>query len=239
MSLYLHILKLEEFNMVDLGDVLGSLMSGLIRARRVADEQTAALAEYYKDNPLLEGLTVPRIRIPELTIDMPLIIDDQTAGEAGQMADPANIAAAVETELKSTLSKSDIKMTAAVQKDLISQVKTRLDQIKQSSAPVMKEAIARTVQDALSDTLAKSKTDLTASQKDTLAKALRTKVSTIGIAKESVTPGIITNIKTADVKERSTNTNVVRLKITMKEEGLEWSTRASESGGVVRTLQPE
>jgi hypothetical protein len=49
----------------------------------------------------------------------------------------------------------------------------------------------------------------------------------------------VANIKTADVKEQASSTSVVRLKITLKEEGLEWATKASEAGGVVRTLQPE
>jgi len=47
----------------------------LVHARRMADEETAAVAEYYKDNPLLEGMSLPRVRVPQLTIDMPITID--------------------------------------------------------------------------------------------------------------------------------------------------------------------
>lgn len=63
--------------MSELSEVLGALMISLVHARRLADEETAAVAEYYKDHPLLEGMSLPRVRVPELTIDMPLTIDKQ------------------------------------------------------------------------------------------------------------------------------------------------------------------
>lgn len=225
--------------MADLGDLLGSLMSGVIRARRMADEQTAALAEYYKTNPLLEGLSVPRIRIPELTIEMPFLIENHVEGQSGEMEDPAKIAGAAEAQLKTTLSKENIKINPAFHAAFLNEVKNRLELVKQTQAPIMKETVARSVQDAFASTVAKMKTSLIPTHKEAIARDLRARVSTVGIAKEPVTSSIVANIKTADVKERASNTTVVRLKITLKEEGLEWATQASESGGVVRTLQPE
>jgi len=225
--------------MADLGDLLGSLMSGLIRARRMADEQTAALAEYYKDNPLLEGLSVPRIRIPELTIDMPMLIENHVEGQGGEMEDLTKIADAAEAQLKTTLSKNNIKITPTFHKKFLEEIKNQLALVKQTGAPIMKETVARTVQGAFAVALTKTKTTLTASDKEAIARDLRARVSTVSIAKEPVASSIVANIKTADVKERASNTSVVRLKITLKEEGLEWATQSSESGGVVRTLQPE
>ncbi len=225
--------------MADLGDLLGSLMSGVIRARRMADEQTAALAEYYKSNPLLEGLSVPRIRIPELTIDMPMLIENHMEGQGGEMEDPAKIAHAVNAQLKTTLARNNIKVAATFNRTFIDGVTRQLELVKQSGAPIMKETVARSVQNAFAATLTKTKTPLTATNKETIARDLRARVSTVSFAKEPVTPSIVANIKTADVKEQASNTSVVRLKITLKEEGLEWATQSSESGGVVRTLQPE
>lgn len=225
--------------MADLGDLIGSLMVGVIRARRMADEQTAVLAEYYKTNPLLEGLSVPRIRIPELTIDMPFLIEDQVEGEAGKLADTAKIAEAAQAQLKSTLDRHNITIEPAAQRAFISEVRKRLAVVKRTDAPVTKETVVRSVQSALADTLAKTKTPLTAAEKDTIARDLRASVAAVSIAKEPVASSIKANIKTAEVKERASTTTVVRLKITLKEEGLEWATQASESGGVVRTLQPE
>jgi putative ribosome biogenesis GTPase RsgA len=229
--------------MTDLGDLLGSMMCGVIRARRMADEQTAALAEYYKSNPLLEGLSVPRIRIPELTIDMPMIIENQVEGQSGEMTDPEKIASEAEAQLRTTLSKENIKINPAFHQVFLNEVKNRLESVlesvKQTQAPIMRETVARTVQDAFVATMAKMKTSLNATHKVAIANALRAKVSTICIAKDPVASNIAANIRTADVKEQATTTTVVRLKITLKEEGLEWSTQAIVSGGVKSTLQPE
>lgn len=225
--------------MADLGDLMGSLMSGLIRARRVADEQTAALAEYYKDNPLLEGLSVPRIRISELTIDMPMLIENHVEGEAGDIGDPKKIAAVAESHLKSSLAEKKVSLDSAFHKTFAREVESRLKLVKESGAPIMKESIARSVDNALTGALAKSKTTLSASEKQALAGDLRARISEMNMAKEAVTPSIVANIKTSDVKEQSSAANVVRLKFTLKEEGLEWAVKASESGGVTRSLQPE
>lgn len=225
--------------MADLGELLGSMMCGLIRARRMADEQTAALAEYYKDNPLLEGLSVPRIRIPELTIDMPMLIENHVEGQSGEMEDPTKIADAAGAQLKTTLSKNNIEINPDFHKTFSEKVKNQLELVKQTGAPIMKETVVRNVQDAFADTLTKTKTTLTATDKETIARNFRTNVPKVSIAKEPVSSSIVANIKTADVKERASNTSVTRLKITLKEEGLEWATQSSESGGVVRTLQPE
>lgn len=225
--------------MADLGDIIGSFMTGVIRARRMSDENTAALAEYYRSNPLLEGLSVPRIRIMELTIDLPVLINDLVEGEAGKMEDPAKIATAAGSQLKSTLTKNNIVIESTFQAAFLAEAKTRLAALQESGGPVVKEAVTRAVQDAFADSLAKKKVILSASDKEVIAKDLRHQVSQISHTKEAVTSSIVSNIKTADVKDKASPTSVVRLKITLKEEGLEWATQAHEGGGVVRTLQPE
>lgn len=225
--------------MADLGDVIGSLMVGLIRARRMADEQTAVLAEYYKSIPLLEGLSVPRIRVPELTVEVPMIIEKYGEGEVGKMANPTEIAGAAQLQLKSTVSRNNITVDPILFDVFADELKSRLTLAQQSGASVMRETVVRTVQTALADALKTTKTTLTVSDRESIAKDLRTSVSAASIAKEPVTSSIVVNIITAEVKEKASDTNVVRLKITLKEEGLEWSTQASESGGVIRTLQPE
>ena len=225
--------------MADLGDLMGSLMSGLIRARRMADEQTAALAEYYRDNPLLEGLSVPRVRVPELTIDLPLLIENHVEGSGGELQDPAKIADEVKAQLDATLAKSNIAANPALRDAFAKEVQARLGAAKQAGAPLMKESVARSVDGAFADALALTKTPLTAAQKETIARDLRSRASAVSYAKAPVPPSIVANIRTADVKERGTEASVVRIRITLREEGLEWAAQASETGGVVRTLQPE
>lgn len=225
--------------MLDIGDIVGSLMSGLIQARRVADEQTASLAEYYLSNPLLEGLSVPRIRIPELTIDMPILIGDYHEAIAGKMADHNEIIAAALEQINSNMRQHNIKVEAMFHHDFEEEAKKRLDEISKSSLPIMKESVLRGILSAVDNALGTSKTILVNSVRELLTIGLRNKVSSMCIAKPHTYSKVEPNVKTADVKEQGTPTSVVRLKITLREEGLEWMKETNKSGDTVRSLQPE
>lgn len=226
--------------MLDVGDIVGSLMSGLIHARRMADEQTAALAEYYLSNPLLEGLSVPRIRIPELTIDMPLLINGYQEPEPGAMGNIGEIVAEATAQIRSNIDTYKLKVEAVFFDAFDKDLRQRLVAVQQSKAPILKETILRAVLGAVTDALTTSKTALDTAQRQQLVTDLRARVARIdGVLKPFTRFKIEPNVKTADVKEQGSSQNVVRLKITLKEEGLEWNKRADESGGIVRSLQVE
>ena len=225
--------------MADLGSLVGSLMVGILRARRMADEQTAALAEYYKQNPVLEGISVPRIRIPELSIELPVIIEDVIEGETGKMEDPKKIADAITQHMKTTLAKSNLKVRPAFQDAFVRDLTAQLTSLEKIKAPVTKESVVRIVQTTFADALSKTKTTIEGSQRETIAAELRNFITTIELTTKPRDPSLVANIKTADVKEKASATTVVRLRVTLKEEGLEWATQSDSSGGVIRTLQPE
>ena len=225
--------------MADLGDLIGSMMSGLLKARRIADEHTAALAEYYKENPLLEGLSIPRIRIPEITIDFPAIIENQSDDESGVMEEPEKIQKEIEKQLKTTLETNNIKTEATFNRLFIAGVSKQLSEIKSSGTPVVKESLSRGVQQAFAEALKRSNTQLSTEEKTLITHELRSVVSKTSMVKRPVSAGIISNIRTSDVKEHATPNTAARIKITLREEGLEWTTQATDSGGVNRTLQPE
>lgn len=59
-----------------LGDYLGHLLSEIATARVQADLETVRMAELYAGHPLLRHLPVPRFRLPTLTLDVPVVIQD-------------------------------------------------------------------------------------------------------------------------------------------------------------------
>ena len=72
-----------------------------------------------------------------------------------------------------------------------------------------------------------------------LAEVARQKAGQAALKKEGVPPSVMVNIKTEDIK-LSANTGVVtRLKLVLKEEGLEWSVGEKEDGTQSRKLMPE
>jgi len=226
--------------MNDIGTLLGSIMVGLLDARRIADEQTAALAEYYKNsNSPLAGLTVPRIRIPEFTIDMPFLIENALNGEDGEIADYTQIAKLSEAVFNSKMTGQNTRSTSAFRKTYTADIKKELESLKSANAPVMRENVVRKVQDTFITALNKSKMEIPEAKKEEIIKLLRTEVSKMCIVKEVITPKLMTTVNTSAVKENASSSTVVRLKITLKEEGLEWSTQSNEAGGTINTLQVE
>ena len=60
---------------IPLAELLGAVMGGLVRGRAAADLETVAVAERYRTNPLLHHLGVPRFRVPEVRLSIPLVIE--------------------------------------------------------------------------------------------------------------------------------------------------------------------
>lgn len=74
--------------MPNLNEVLGAILNSIASARRMADEQTVRLAEQYLQDPLLAGMSVPRIRLPEVIVDLPILIEGCDQGAAAEEPAP-------------------------------------------------------------------------------------------------------------------------------------------------------
>ena len=60
--------------MPKLGDVLGALLSDVARARVRADLEATRIAEAYSRDPVMKHLSVPRFRLPEIVVDLPVVV---------------------------------------------------------------------------------------------------------------------------------------------------------------------
>jgi len=225
--------------MDDLGNLVGSLMVSLLKARRMADEETAKMAETYRDNPLLEGLSIPRIRIPELTIDIPVLIEGSEAGESPKPAKKEAIVAETLKSMENTIKKEGIEVSPKFSTSFKSSLNKYLAQIEKSKKPVVRESITRAADRAFLDAQKQSKSALSEREKNALAREIRKSSFESSIQKEGTPPSILANIQTAQVKDNASKENITRMKVSFMEEGLEWSVSVSESGGTRQSLQPE
>ncbi len=227
--------------MSDLGVLLGAIISGVVQARRIADEESAAIAEHYKDNPLLSGMSIPRIRVPEVSIEIPMLIDAQDEGEADQVADSTSIESAVIKELKASLSREGLSLAQTDLKKFQSSLKERLSKAtvpNKYRSP--REAIVLATEDAFSDAIKEkivNKGTLAASSR--IVSNLRFSASGSALSKVGRAPQLKTSVLTSEVKEKSSEANVSRLTLTLKEEGLEWSIGENDDGTMTRKLTPE
>ena len=90
--------------MVDLGELIGGIMSGLSRARRDADLTSALIAEEYKLHSLLSGVSAPRVRLSGIEIDLPVILNSASSSDMKQKSGVAmtseNVLQALATRLQ-------------------------------------------------------------------------------------------------------------------------------------------
>ncbi len=90
--------------MVILKDYLGSLVKDLNEARHIADIETARIAEIYANDPLLKHFSVPRMKILETELTIPIAVDhlEHSITTEYDPIDNQKLYAAVYKELKNT-----------------------------------------------------------------------------------------------------------------------------------------
>jgi hypothetical protein len=64
-----------------LADVLGALLTDLIRARAAADALTADLVREYQDDPLLASFSVPRVTVSDMAVRIRFLVTEVELGE--------------------------------------------------------------------------------------------------------------------------------------------------------------
>ncbi len=75
-----------------LSELVGAIVSSIAHARGVADAEALRLAHIYRRNELLKGLPVPRLRLRNINISLPLLISGLSPSEPGTLNTSANIA---------------------------------------------------------------------------------------------------------------------------------------------------
>lgn len=82
-----------------LSDVLGALVAGVAHARGIADSEVMSIARRYRRHEYLRGLTVPRLRISKVVVELPLLLDGVVPSQKARLAGPETIALALRAAL--------------------------------------------------------------------------------------------------------------------------------------------
>ncbi|MBX3738299.1 MAG: hypothetical protein KF715_16510 [Candidatus Didemnitutus sp.] len=75
-----------------LSEVIGGLVASIAHARSVADAEALRIAHRYRQHELLKGLSVPRLRIRNVSISLPVILTSTIPGNAAVANTPKEIA---------------------------------------------------------------------------------------------------------------------------------------------------
>jgi hypothetical protein len=86
--------------LITLAEYLGFIFSEITRARGSADRVSAAIAEAYAADPIMQHFSVPRFKIPEMTVTVPMLISGAKFSSVLKLnAEPAEFADFVNVEV--------------------------------------------------------------------------------------------------------------------------------------------
>lgn len=223
----------------ELSEVVGALVASVTRARMLADLQTAAAAEAYQDHPLLRGLTVPRVRLPEVAIELPLTIHDFTDAEPFQPLEAGVVVDTLVATLEKSVAEEGFELTDGQRSTFRRVLDRQLARLKLGADRGRAEALVRSVESALAAMLkVQPIKGLDKAGRAEIMSDLRHRARSLD-EREPSPATVRASIITGDIKERGPAGAVARLRLIMREEGLEWSVDDGPDDTTRRFLVPE
>jgi len=227
-----------------LGEILGGVLAALAHARRVADEETVAIAEYYRNEPLLAGMSVPRVRVPQLEIEIPVVIERFTQSSAGKAASKEAVTAEAAKVLKEAAARVRVQVPQTLAKGFEKELQARLETLLGADRPStrrnLSEAVAREAQSAFLEALKQEGRErFEPAQVKLVSAALRDAASRVAMAEPAVPPDFRVSVVPSEGKDHADPKSVARIHLTIREDGVEWATIDNPDGTTRGQLVPE
>lgn len=218
--------------MPKLGDYIGHLLSEVTIARMHADIEAVRVAELYADHPLLRNMPVPRFRLPDLEMEVPVVIkemEEPPTGVSSHGTPPiSEMRKIFDRVISSALDKERITLDADSQKKL----EATLDQrVVALTRPADIAIDVNRVSNDLSSNAVKALSEVIKPEKraefeDKLKDDLR--IESIRIRKPPSRLNVL--VTTAEIREAGPNEVITRLHLKISEEAFEWTTIESDEG---------
>lgn len=226
--------------MPKLSDVLGAILAEVSAARRIGDEHAVRIADAYQAEPLLRGLPVPRVRLPAVTIDLPIIVDRHDAGAGAEWRSAADLITAVGQNPPGALAR---QLPLAAQQEFSRELGVVLATVqnlpnlpdanrRQALYSAIDEAIGRTK--AVGSLPAEGQREFRAA-----VPTIKREILSIAVKTPSRPPSVEVSVETAQVKASADPNTVTRVRLTLREEGLEWSDLSGGGDPSSARLTPE
>ena len=119
--------------MPNLGDYLGHLLSEITMARMQADLEAVRVAELYAGHPLLRNMPVPHFRVPEIDLDVPVVIksvEEPRPGESARGGAPVADLRKTFADVFNKITKDKgVRMKAEQRKKIETELETRIGEM--------------------------------------------------------------------------------------------------------------
>lgn len=229
-----------------LGDYLGQLLSEITIARMQADLESVRIAELYAMHPLLATMPVPHVRLPDVELDIPVLIKESEEPRAGQSARggvaPEEMSKKFDEVLAAQLKKAGIEMPVTGQRKIRAVLNERIAKL---SAPSETAVDVNRVADDLTSAVLGIIDEQRAKTKSVLLKTgeqfnteLKDAARLAFLQMRVTPPRLFVLVTNTEIREAGPSENLTKLHLKITEQGLEWTTVENE--GLVRNrLVPE
>ncbi len=234
--------------MVKLKDYIGSIVASITEARVMSDVQTVEVAEQYARHELLKHFSVPRMRIEdvELTIPVALATVDQKEASSYSPIDNRAFNALVYRELVNSIGRESLPRVVSLEMQRYLSARTN-ELEKKIRVSGTTDAVEKYCMDAVDRMLE------IARQHNLIESKLQQKINP-EVIQQKLGQILTGEIQFRDVKKCLEDLNVIAeshllreekpesliyIKVKISEEGMEWSRAEKPEGGIDAKLLPE
>jgi hypothetical protein len=226
--------------MPKLGDFIGALLADVAQARVRADLETVRIAQAYSADGMLKHLPVPRFRLPDLTIDVPVLVSSVAADDdpSGRLfVEPS--ASEVNAIVLEGLRVADIHLEPGGAQKLGAVGSARMKALFAGDPATLRSAstISSDVTANVVDALRKGAAEDSIHDQIPLAEStIRSRLEKVLVTKLVKSPTLQVAVTASEIKAHNDNESVVRLRLTISEDAYEV---VSTGDGEGLTLTPE
>lgn len=209
--------------MPTLGDFIGALLSDAANARVRADIEAIKLASSYSGHELLRHLPVPRFRLPDITVEFPVLVSEMRVAENQRiLSEPtqAEVRSAVDRAIES----SGVPLPPGIMEQVRADVQTS---IAQSFAEAAGSPTPNRVWTAVQGVIKKHVGSVFEGRPDgpeMFAKfeaASRSSFQALLAKKIAPSPHLEVRVASGDLKAHGDHETLVRVRLTMSEDAYE------------------
>lgn len=216
-----------------LGDYLGQLLSEITIARMQADIETVRVAELYAVHPLLRNMPVPRFRLPDIEIDVPIVVKQMEEPAEGELprGTPglADMRKAFDKVLTKKLSEEKVRLKPEQEKKLKSVLDKKVDSLtRPREVAIDVSRIADELASAASATLTESGGPVDSARQAELEEKLKDAARVECLRLRKPPTRLQALVTTAEIREAGPSEVITRLHLKITEEAFEWTTTESD-----------
>jgi hypothetical protein len=220
--------------MPKLGEFIGALLCDAARARVRADLEAVKIADAYSRHVLLKHLPVPRFRLPDITVDVPVLVSEVeglTEGGIGKLlGEPTS--AEIRDVVRAGLRESGIRLPRAEVNTVPTTAFERARELFESSSwlllspALVSEKLATMVVDIVKAV----PREVPAEQLQVLESSIRTSMTALLSTKLVESPSLQAIVTSREIKSHADNESIVRVRLTMTEDAYEVVVRDDGQG---------